>query len=567
MKVKRLRSKVTGLFLVVVLVAVLATLIVTSRAFVTDKQDYIMDVAAVVAPSIASGIGKYFDALDDKLLVFDDILTRSKKEKDKLHLLQSSFSNMNGAKKLEVFNRGSSILILTSSSENVTIKKTWLGQIQSALKPTQNRMLSHSTSGRILLSSVHPQFAIYATWIRNLLYVALIRLEILNEYLDSARGLNARLVNQDTVHGDKELVIAHERVANNQKVLSLLAPIPNLSGSAVYVEAHAEQITKMLAKLIKQEIPFLIAVLFIVIFMGILFSRNIVMPIEDLTRATKEIARGRWAVDLKPQSSDELGRLMLAFSNMGSELETREQALQRANAELVKKERLAVLGQFGAGIAHEVKNPLNSILGYAQLLQRNLVSSQATETNQKYLGFICDETRRASRIITDLLTFAKQRSPILTTNNLCTILNLGCEMISPNAETLKVQLIRNIPASPIFVNLDKDQFFQVLLNLATNAFHAMADKPENSRHLTIMLEQRNQNAVVTIQDVGCGIPKENLPKLFEPFFTTKKGTNGTGLGLSMCHGIIVQHKGQLEVDSQLGVGTIFRILLPIVISG
>lgn len=560
MKVRSLRSKVTALFLLVVVVAVTATLIVTSHTVLQDKRDYVMDIAAIVAPNIADGIGKFFKNLDDKLLVFDDILKRSKNDKNQLVLLQSSFLKMNGVARLEIFDSNRSVVVLNTTSEKLTVSSEILKEIQKSLR--QSRKLSQTTPSRVLLPDAYPDFAVYSTKIRNLLYTTFIRSAILQEYLQSAQGLNARLVASESSQ-HQELVRAKEITVNDRKLLSVQAPIVDLTGSLVHVDAPVEHISQMVQKLVKSQIPFLCIVLVVVIFMGVLFSRKIVMPIEALTSATKEIAQGHWSIDLKPKSSDEIGRLTLSFIRMGEELKSREKALEVAHEKLIEKERLAVLGQFGAGIAHEVKNPLHSILGYAQLLQRNLASVGTSDTIQKYLGFILDETRRASRIITDLLTFSKQRAPILTENNLASVLNLGCEMMSLNAENAKVKLVRKIPAEPLSVQLDKDQFFQVLINLSTNAIHAMEEKAAEQRVLTIALEKLNSKAVVLVQDTGSGILKENLPKIFEPFFTTKKGSKGIGLGLSMCHGIIVQHKGELQVESEVGKGTTFKIILPV----
>ncbi|MEK7689765.1 MAG: ATP-binding protein, partial [Bdellovibrionota bacterium] len=363
----------------------------------------------------------------------------------------------------------------------------------------------------------------------------------------------------DLLKNSGQLVIAKR----DFRVLAALAPIPGVRGALVLVHVPATEVLALATQALRGSLPFVVGVAFFAVFLGFAFSRQIVRPIEELTDATARIAEGNWAVHLQDtsvQRRDELGTLVAAFQKMGVELASREMALKKASEELLRSEKLATLGQFSAGVAHEVKNPLNVILGYAQLIQ---MKNSWNEESAKYLGFIMDETRRASRIITELLTFARQKAPILEKMPARALVDRALELIGPQAERAGVRLSAEIMDPDVQVEADRDQIYQVLLNLVTNSIQALEEGTEpREKQVRITLRRQDARVAIEVRDTGPGIPPENLSRLFEPFFSTKGVGKGTGLGLSLCHGIVEQHRGRIEVESELGVGTVFRVLLP-----
>ena len=344
-----------------------------------------------------------------------------------------------------------------------------------------------------------------------------------------------------------------------------VAPVPSLKGVAVASVVPLSKVREMIRQLLQESLVFGVLLLAITISLGVLFSARIAQPVEELTAATSQLAAGDWVVKVKHRSRDELGRLVDSFVTMGSELGRRESELRRTQEELIKSERLAVLGKFGAGIAHEVKNPLSSVLGYAQLLQKKFAQS-ADEQTTKYLGYILDETRRASRIITDLMVFSRQRPTNLVEISANEIVGYVIDLSAPEAQKQNVALSKKLDTSLGKIKADRDQMIQVLSNLTVNAIQAFDDEASEvsvkTRKIEITTKSLETSARIEISDNGPGMPSEVKARIFEPFFTTKKAGKGTGLGLALCWGIIQQHQGRISVESQIGQGTTFTIDIP-----
>lgn len=300
-------------------------------------------------------------------------------------------------------------------------------------------------------------------------------------------------------------------------------------------------------------------IFFAALSLAYVLSKNIAKPIEELQAATSRIAQGE-RVEIRPRSRNELGRLTRAFNKMSQELIERENQVRETLDQLAKSERLASLGQLSAGIAHEVKNPLNSILGLAQLWARK--HKDADADSQESMSLILNETKRASRILTDLLTFAREKQPQLKRENLISLLDQFLLTQSPQAATRGIRLRLVAQKSEIFADIDQDQIFQVLANLVTNAFHAV--ESASQKDVTITVEQEGSSvARILVRDTGSGIAETDMKKIFEPFFSTKKLGQGTGLGLAICYGIIQSHGAEIRVQSKVGAGTEFEIRIPL----
>lgn len=229
---------------------------------------------------------------------------------------------------------------------------------------------------------------------------------------------------------------------------------------------------------------------------------------------------------------------------------------QRIEQQLRQAERLAEVGALAAGMAHEIGTPMNVILGRAEQLMRKTQE----EVTKKSLGVIVAQVERITKLMNQLLTFARRKPSERRAVNLGQVLNDCLEVLQERIRRARIRVESNYETilRPVHVHADPDQMSQVFLNLFINALHAMPD----GGTLRIDLQRINNHVKATVADTGQGISKEDLPRIFAPFFTTKEVGQGTGLGLTVVHGIIEEHGGTIAVESEPGAGTIFTITLP-----
>jgi signal transduction histidine kinase len=296
--------------------------------------------------------------------------------------------------------------------------------------------------------------------------------------------------------------------------------------------------------------------------LGVFASRQITRNLEELSRSAREVGHGRFDVKVEVDARDEIGELAASFNDMASELNTREKALKEAQAQLIQTEKLAAFGQLGAGIAHEVKNPLAGILGYVQLSLRKTEPETVLHNNLKIIE---RETKRCRTIIDNLLKFARQekveRKPLGVNQVVEDTAALVDHQLGMHGIRLEKELAQDLPA----ILGNGNQLQQILLNLLLNAQQAMEGTGGKIRITTG--RTGDGRAEVRISDTGPGIPKEIQARLFEPFFTTKPAGKGTGLGLSVTYGIVKDHKGEILVESDAGRGATFILLFPPVPEG
>ena len=231
---------------------------------------------------------------------------------------------------------------------------------------------------------------------------------------------------------------------------------------------------------------------------------------------------------------------------------TKEISIQKT---LMQQEKLASIGRLSAGVAHEINNPLTTILTSTMLLQEDLAPDDPT---RQELELIANETMRCRKIVTSLLNFARQSHPHKQMNDLNQIIN-ECILLTHKQAAFKDITIKYDAATDILpIWFDKSQIEQAIINLILNAVEATA----TGGTITVKTRWCSQKdcAQIIISDTGEGIIRNNLDKIFDPFFTTKE--SGTGLGLAITHGIIEQHEGRIKVHSEVGKGTCFTIYLP-----
>jgi len=314
-----------------------------------------------------------------------------------------------------------------------------------------------------------------------------------------------------------------------------------------------------------------------IIVIGYLLSQSIARPILRLRSMTQSVAVGDLDQNIGLDRSDEIGELADAFDVMTLRLRERTTEAARLYAEAVQRnkelaeinirlqatqlqlaqsEKLGAIGQLAAGIVHDVKNPVTVIKGVAELM---LSEDELTPEMEKELSLIRDSALKANNIVSDLLTFARQSRPEMGECDLCETVEATLRLYAYPIRVAHVKVIKDLPDHAVRTVYDNQQIEQVLLNLITNAVQAMP----NGGTLRVNLSQSDGVAAIAVQDTGTGIPPENLSRIFDPFFTTKPEGQGTGLGLSVSYGIISNHSGRIEVESIVGVGTTFTVLLPI----
>jgi signal transduction histidine kinase len=226
--------------------------------------------------------------------------------------------------------------------------------------------------------------------------------------------------------------------------------------------------------------------------------------------------------------------------------------------QLVLSDRLASIGELVSGVAHELNNPLTSIIGYSQLIMDNIPPANVKDD----LDIIKTEAQRAVEIIKNLLTFARKHSAIKhrgkITETIDQVLKLRAYEHKVSNITVKKEYAEDLPD----ISFDHFQMQQVFLNIIINAENAMLEA-NNKGTLTITTGCVDRKVIIKVADDGPGIPEKYMPKIFSPFFTTKDIGKGTGLGLSICHGIMTEHNGKIYAESKYGHGATFILELPV----
>jgi two-component system NtrC family sensor kinase len=248
---------------------------------------------------------------------------------------------------------------------------------------------------------------------------------------------------------------------------------------------------------------------------------------------------------------------------LSSRVEMRAQAIKQDLAKLVQEDKLLALGKLVASVAHEINNPIASILNFSKLLLSCLHEGAPSEEDlakwSRWLQLTVHEAQRCRDIVVNLLSFARQQSLEPKRLDLGEIIDQIVQITRHRMEIEKVDLQYHLPQEPLEIWGDLTQIQQCFTNLLFNSLEAM---PEGGK-LCIEAGLADDGTVwAEVKDTGKGIAPEVLPHIFEPFFSTKSETQGVGLGLSMVYGIISEHKGRIEVDSQPGKWTKFRITLP-----
>ena len=255
-----------------------------------------------------------------------------------------------------------------------------------------------------------------------------------------------------------------------------------------------------------------------------------------------------------------LQQTVLELQQTQQELQARINAQREAEARLIQAAKLAAVGEMAAGVAHELNNPLTTVVGFTELALEDLPVDSSVRSD---LDLVLKEARRARSVVRRLLDFSRQAETVRVKADLNEIVDdvlmLTKHLLQTSNVQQEIRLGENLP----WVLADRNQIKQVVINLVNNALYAM---PEGGRLVVATAEQERYGhkwLTLTVRDTGIGIPPENLERIFEPFFTTRGDRGGTGLGLSVTYGIVTDHAGMIEVESKMNSGSTFIVWLPL----
>ncbi|MGE5315371.1 MAG: sensor histidine kinase [Acidobacteriota bacterium] len=358
------------------------------------------------------------------------------------------------------------------------------------------------------------------------------------------------------------------------KVLGMLDVVYNLENVDTVVASMQQRM------ILSTSLYILIIGGFIFIFVRITVHR----PIAKLIDGTRAISQMQLDQPIEIASSDEIGELARSFNVMRERLmmtigelneltqsletkvQKRTEQLKNVNQKLFQSDRLASLGQLSASVAHEINNPIAGVLNLSMLLQRIItergIASERIPEVKRYLEQISGETARVGRIVQDLLAFSRRSSPQRTMADLNSIICRTVSILDHKLKLANVDLELALCAELPQIKCDTSQLQQVIVNLIMNAAESTHSKGHGTVGVRTLAGPDGESVIMEVKDNGDGIAKEHLSKIFDPFFTTKEEGKGTGLGLAVVYGIIESHGGDIEVESEPGAGTLFRVQLP-----
>lgn len=290
------------------------------------------------------------------------------------------------------------------------------------------------------------------------------------------------------------------------------------------------------------------------VFMGffvLIVSRKIIRPLRVIEATTLRIAQGNFRTLPVLDTRDETQRVVEAFNRMVGELERRQD-------QLVQAKKMSSLGVLTAGIAHQLNNPLNNISTSCQIILEELNQCEL-DFLRKMLTNVEQEVYRARDIVKGLLEFSRVRDFALKPVSLEDVISRSVRLISSQVPP-GIDIVQEVPQD-LVLQIDAQRMQEVFLNLFMNAIQAIKEPPGEIK-IAAQIDPNGHEAVITVEDTGVGIPKEEIDRVFDPFFTTKEVGAGTGLGLSIVYGIVERHQGIIGVESREGEGTRFVIRLP-----
>jgi len=583
-----IRWKILVTLLIIVTSVVGIITFTMAQLFHEDKQAYIHDLTATVALGVAEESRSVLDGYQDQLVACARILTDGRLDaEEKRRLIQEFFRDSPDLVAVSLFRSGTEVATAHDSdalaaagigASDLADHRAWRSLPLERIAQGGPYLGNSSIASRAPLLTValavepgpYGAAQIVAGLIRpdRLIHVVS-RSQVFDVFLADSSGMVA-------AHPDPGEVARRARasVPPGLEILDLAAGVTrryerngvpmigafaDVEFAGVVAGAEIPQSAAYLASrdLLERLVLAALVLLIVAAITGLAGARGLTRSLERLSHATHAIAQGDFKVHVQVASRDEIGALATSFNHMAAELDEREQALEKAQAQLIQSEKMAAFGQLGAGIAHEVKNPLAGILGCAQLSLRKLEKGTAVYQN---LELIEKETKRCKTIVDNLLRFARQEQAVLEPMDVNATVEDAMAIVNHQLELNGVSLSANLEADLHQIRGNTNQLQQVLMNLFINAQQAMEGRPGS---ITVMTRQIDPASLeIRVGDTGPGVPDASKTKIFEPFFTTKPGGQGTGLGLSVTFGIIKDHRGDIRIEDGPEGGAVFVITLP-----
>ncbi|MDH3646666.1 MAG: ATP-binding protein [Gammaproteobacteria bacterium] len=585
--------RVKLLLAVLALVMLVVALITVSMAnlFHDDKTTYIRDLTSIMAVQMSRETNVMVQSYTENLSVFADTLFDTELgANQKQNLIQNLFSS---------FSEFVAVSVIRENTQPVMVYDA--ASLQEVALTSRDLLAHHADNpppfaklaGGVYVSNAtfNPDLPMISITVARetaadgvpVVIVGFVKLARLMELAGRSTSFETWITDSDGVliaHSDESLVLSRRKrealddaVALSSYEHALSTTLDFERGGERYIGGFARtrvgamnagvEIPRSAAYLTARKLLSNLMVIALILFSGatlvsLFMARRLTRPLDRLTKAVRDIGKGNFEVNVESGSRDELGILADSFNQMTHELKDRDTDLEQANLALVQSEKMAAFGQLGAGIAHEVKNPLAGILGYAQLALRKVADDSPL---RKHLDIIEKETRRCTEIITNLLKFARQEKAeqkrVQVNDVVHDALGIVDHQLSINQVSIEKMLTSGLP--DVYANANQLQ--QVLMNLAVNAQQAMHGTPGSFSIATHLVD--DEHIEIRISDTGPGMPADVRDKIFEPFFTTKPAGEGTGLGLSVSYGIIRDHGGDIVVESEVGQGTSFIVTLPV----
>jgi signal transduction histidine kinase len=288
--------------------------------------------------------------------------------------------------------------------------------------------------------------------------------------------------------------------------------------------------------------------------MTALYVETLIRPILNLNQTMKKAGEGNLMVRAPTRRGDEVAELADVFNRMMDELEAAREREELQRAQLAHTEKMAAVGTLAAGVAHEVNNPLAGVLASIENMR---ASPDDEDMRDRYLQLIADGLKRIERTVANLLNFARPREIRLEPTSVNHNLRHVVELVGYQLRAADVEVKFDLDEDPAIVEADHFQMEQLFLNLVLNALDAM----RGGGTLALRTRVRGGKVIAEVRDTGHGIEPDIRDRIFDPFFTTRDVGEGTGLGLAVSGSIVAAHGGHIEIESTVGKGTTFRVIM------
>ncbi len=582
-----IRLQVVALVGGVLLAAMGLYLALATRIITADKEASVYDVNALVAGTVAEQIGRSVQAVGDRLRLFGLEYGASPEQAEAR--AQLLFASDEAVLSLEVYQRGEGgftraflfvddgrLGALNLTAEDLTearkrspapldaVAQAGLVLQNASLAPDLALMrLSVATPGGdvVVVADLRPEWILSTVSTSRLYRVYLI--DALGQVL--AHPDATRVINHDDLSGvpvvknalgGKLSRGAADYSADGQDWLAAWARVEQ-GGGAVVAEAPRDEVFKATRELSRRSLLFAVGVLGVALALAVALGRRVTRPLLTLQRQMAVVSRGEYGVAVAVDGPAEIRDVGQAFNEMSRELVRRAEEIEQTHGQLVQSEKLSAVGELAASVAHEVKNPMVGIVGFAQL---GLETDDTAEIRE-YFKLIEQDAFRANKILQNLLEFSRPPEMELELLSVNDVVNGSLQLCRHQLQMQGVKVDLALGDGLPRIRGNSNQLRQVLLNLLMNAGQAMETSPRKELHVTTAPAD-DGGVEIRVADTGPGIPDEVKRNLFRPFFTTKRRGKGTGLGLSVSRGIVESHRGAIRIEGAPGEGATFVVRLP-----